>query len=410
MVASVLTDSQQRFYESYFVVRQPVFMAKRKLWGHELLFRSATGAADGQGSASLAIVDGLPMMLEGLPAQCRIMFDMTREMLDSQSPLMLPKDRFVVTVGDGVREVEGLQDVLADLVAQGHVLALEYGGQPDLAPLLRLAGIVKIDFVRFQEEWQREDMVKRVQATAQAGIQLLAGNLESFDDYEMAREMGYVLFEGPFFQKPELVEGRSVDVHDQSRLQLLGALAADKDRKTLERIIMRDAALTYRLLKYVNSCVFPPHNPLTTVAQAITYMGLAVLQKWLMVAVVSKDLHNDMQLEVALLGTTRGYFFQWLAGRTGHDPDDAFMLGLFSSLEGLYNLPIAVLLEQIPLNGQVSTALCSNEGPLKDWIPMVAALECGQMEQAAALLGGLGVDDLRQASLNYQQAKALAQY
>ena len=88
----------------------------------------------------------------------------------------------------------------------------------------------------------------------------------------------------------------------------------------------------------------------------------------------------------------------------GQNVDSAFMLGLFSTLEALYDLPFEVLLYHISLPDDVNEALCNNIGKLSKCIPIAICLENGDLLQADRLLASIGIDDIKKAAAKYQEA------
>lgn len=415
---SILSPEKHNFYENYFVARQPVFTASGRCWGYELLFRSPANTlrADfscGSFASSQVIVDGLPMILSDIPGGCKALINMPADMLRDRISLALPKERCVIEILETVEPDPDILRELASLKSRGYILALDdYTGQPELRPFLDLVNIVKVDFREVTSTADRVELCAALKLLKGPPRLVLAEKVETREEYELAKRYGYRLFQGYFFQKPELVEDRKVPLHTESRLRLLHGLATlELTPKELKQLISRDTALSYRLLKFINSAAWPPHVPIQTVPHAIAYMGTSPLKKWLMATIIADNHSSDLKIELALLGTTRGYFFKWLASEIHKpDEDDAFMLGLFSTLEGLYEAPFERLLARIPLPPDVMDALCFKTGPLSTWIGLAEALERGELLQASEQLAEIGFNSLETAALKYQEAYVLAQY
>ena len=414
---SMRSPEKHNFYENYFVARQPVFTASGKCWGYELLFRSPANTFRADFScdsfaSSQVIVDGLPRMLSDISAGCKARSNLSRDMLRDRISLALTKERCVIEILENVEAVPDILRELASLRARGYILALDdYAGQPHLRQVLDMVDIVKVDFRAVTDAAERMELCAALKLL-RGQPRVLAEKVETREEYEVAKKYGCSLFQGYFFQKPELVGDRKVPLHAESRLRLLHALATrELEPKELEQLISRDTALSYRLLKFINSAAWPPHVPIRTVAHAIAYMGTSPLRKWLMATIIADNRSSDLKLELALLGTTRGYFFKWLASEVhGPDEDDAFMLGLFSTLEALYDVPFEKLLERIPLPPDIMNALCFREGPLSSWLGLAEALERGDLRQASGLLARIGCSRLETVSAKYQEAHEFAQY
>lgn len=415
---TVLSPEKHIFYERYFVARQPVFTASGRCWGYELLFRDPTNMlqADIQCdsyASSQVLVDGLPMLLNTIPSQCKALINMSTNMLRERAAIALPKERCVIEILENVAPEPDILSELTRLKSQGYILALDdYVGQPRLESFLDLADIVKVDFRQMSATPDRVKLCATLKSLKGPRKLILAEKVESREEYDLAKKCGYDLFQGYFFQKPELMKDRKVPLHTESKLRLLHALALrELAPEELEQLISRDTALSYRLLKFVNSAAWPHHIPIQSVARAVAYMGTDPLQKWLMATVIADNHSSGLKMELALLGAARGYFFKWLASEV-HKPseDDAFMLGLFSTLEALYDAPFKTLLAHIPLSPDIMETLCFKTGPLKAWVELAEALERGDLPRASEPLARIGFDRMETAALKYQEAHALAQY
>lgn len=413
----ILPPERRNFYENYFVARQPIFSATGACWGYELLFRSAASRnraqfADGSQASAQVIADGLALILPDIQQTCKALVNMPEEMLRNRLSIALPKEKCVIEVLETVEPLPEILSELRYLKALGYRIALDdFTGQNELTPFLALSDIVKVDFVGIPSAEQRETIVQTLR-TLKNTPQILAEKVETREEFALAQRCGYDLFQGFFFQKPELVSGRKVDLHAESKLQLLNTLASSEvTNSRLEKLIVRDTALSYRFMRFVNSSMWPHSAPVQTVSAAIRYIGLNPLRKWLMTTILADNNTSPMKQELALLGATRGYFFQWIASRIyTQGVDSAFMLGLFSTLEALYDLPFEMLLSHISLPDDVTDALCNNAGKLSKCIPIAICLENGDLLQADRLLASIGIDAIKKAAAKYQEAILVAGY
>lgn len=413
----ILPPERRNFYESYFIARQPIFSPKGGCWGYELLFRSSTNRnraqfTDGSQASAQVIADGLALTLPDIQQPCKALVNMPEEMLRNRLSIALPKEKCVIEVLETVPPLPEIMSELRYLKALGYHIALDdFTGQDELTPFLALSDIVKVDFIGIKTGEQHEKIVRTLRKL-ETIPQILAEKVETREEFAFAKRCGYDLFQGFFFQKPELVSGRKVDLHSESKLQLLNTLASSEvTNRSLEKLIVRDTALSYRFMRFVNSSMWPHSAPVQTVSAAIRYIGLNPLRKWLMTTILADNNPNPMKQELALLGATRGYFFQWIASRMyPQGVDSAFMLGLFSTLEALYDLPFEALLSHISLPDDVTEALCMSSGRLGTCIPIAISLENGDLLEADRLLASIGIDDIKKASAKYQEAILIAGY
>ena len=343
--------SNLQIYEYYYIARQPIFTTSGKCWGWELLFRNAEDLSKAiftseTGATSQVIVDGLVQICSDLKPNSKLLINFPAEMIDRYFSMIIPKNQCILEILETVRPTDSVLKEIQAIKSLGYLLALDdYVGSDFHRDFLRFVDILKIDFKELSTNEQKSS-VYNVAKRINKSLLLLAEKVEDKEEYEVAKKCGYDLFQGFFFQKPELVRGRKVPLHAKSRVSFLHILSSrDLTRQELEKILQHDTALSYRLLKYVNSAVFPQHKAIQNIQQAISYLGLVPVQRWIVCCMLAASCSNEIKSELAFLGSTRGYFFQWIASKNKKlNTSDAFSLGLFSTLVALYEFPFHMLL------------------------------------------------------------------
>lgn len=403
-------SSTYKIYQYYYIARQPIFTSSGICWGWELLFRNAEDLSKAiftseTGATSQVIVDGLVQICSDLKPNSKLLINFPAEMIDRYFSMIIPKNQCILEILETVRPTVNVLNEIQAIKSLGYLLALDdYVGDEFHRDFLKLVDIVKVDFKELSTNEQKISVYTAAKKINNS-LLLLAEKVEDNEEYKFAKKCGYDLFQGFFFQKPELIKGRKVPLHTKSRVSFLQILSSrDLTKQELEKILQHDTALSYRLLKYVNSAVFPQHKPIQNIPQAILYLGIIPLQKWILCCVLADSCNNEIKSEVAFLGSVRGYFFQWIASKNKKlNASDAFSLGLFSTLEALYEFPFHVLFDAVPLQDDIINALSFNSGPLVDWMLMIKAIESDDMLVAFELLKKLNVDDPCQAVRKYQE-------
>ena len=129
------------------------------------------------------------------------------EQLVAVRPLPLPADRVVIELLEDQEVDDELVAVARELVGDGFSLALDdFVYDPSLEPLLELADVVKLDVLALGADGTREQL-SRVRGR---GVRLLAEKVETHAEFALCRSMGFELFQGYFYARPELVSGRGV--------------------------------------------------------------------------------------------------------------------------------------------------------------------------------------------------------
>lgn len=187
---------------------------------------------------------------------------------------------------------------------------------------------------------------------------------------------------------------------DMSRLRMLKLLALivnDADTCEIEEIFRQEPKLAYGLLRLVNSAAMALRDPITSFSQAIALLGRKQLQRWLQLLVYA-DPNNEQRVNPLLLvAATRGRLLELLAGSAPpREPegnaDTAFMIGAFSLLDVLFDLPMQEVLSQLPLPDYAQAALAEQRGPLGRLLAALAAADQRELASAAQQLGELGID------------------
>ncbi|MFV0421252.1 EAL and HDOD domain-containing protein [Oleidesulfovibrio sp.] len=391
-----------------WVARQPVFTADAKIWGYELLSRVCPEnicrpSADAVVATSSVIFDGYEMVAPALKLHERVLINYSAEMLLDDVPTMLPADVCAVEVLEDVSPSPEIIHALSTLKAAGYFIALDdYVGQQSAQPLLHLADLVKVDVLgRSPEEIARD-----VSLIKEHGCTTLAEKVEDQAMFELCKKLGFDLFQGFFFCKPQLLEKQKLTSSESIKTRLLARLAAkDYNMTDIAEIIQVDAALTTRLLRHLNSAYYALPSRVSSVQQAATMLGQRKLHQWLCVALLSEMDSFPLSRHVAMLAAQRGKFLELVCrrGRCSLPPSELFMLGLFSLLAVLLSVPVSVMTENLPLDADLLNALQRSDSPLLPWLLFAEAYERGNWQVVAALAKQLGING-EELSENYSEA------
>ena len=362
-----------------FIARQPIFDATRTLQGYELLFRNSARNRFSGGDpefASKKVIDtavmvGLDLLSEGQS----LLLNCTHDLVVDGYPTLFPPDLTVIEVLESVEPDASLVAALQELKAAGYRIALDdYVDQPRFAPLVELAAIIKVDFRATPVELRRR-MVDRY---GKDGRQLLAEKVETDEDFAAAADMGYSLFQGYFFCRPNMMTARKLPVLPDTRFRVERALAASRlDLIEIEQLVKSEPALCYRLLRYLASPGFYLQTEIRSILQALALLGEEELRRWLLLisAVITADAEpNPLLVSTAL---ARARFAELLAPYTGMPAPALFLLGLFSRMDAIANRPLPQILDEVVLPVEVRQALREQKNQLWRCHQIVVAYESG---------------------------------
>ncbi|WP_432735388.1 EAL and HDOD domain-containing protein [Maridesulfovibrio sp. FT414] len=375
-----MTADSELFLDSFFVARQPVFDSGHSIWGYELLFRNSaesTSAAIGNEdtATSQVIADGFGLIQEDLKKGQRLLVNFPRNMLLENAADLLPPDVCVVEILEHVDPEPDVVQALKKLKENGYVLALDdYVGQKGVEPFLELADIVKVECLGAG----REELADIASYLKKYNVTLLAEKVEDNEMFGYCKELGFELFQGFFFSRPEIIPGKKISSSNLIRMQLLKSISGDDfDVSDLARVINSDVSISYRLLRFMNSPSFGLPHTVKSIKQVIALIGYKKLAGWLRVIILSDMCSGPAGNELAFLSIKRAKFLELLAleNKKGCLPADSmFLMGLLSLLDVLMGRPMEELMSELPIGEELVNAL-TKKSSCGFWLDLVEAFE-----------------------------------
>ena len=401
-----------------FVARQPIFDATREVIGYELLFRdglaNAFSGIDGteatrQVMLNTFVLFGLHRLTTGRPA----FVNFTREALLGGMATLFPTHSLVIEVLETVEEDPEVVEQCYKFRDLGYTIALDdFTDIKGHEALIECADIIKVDFSLVARE-QRRDLATYFKNRK---VRLLGEKVETYDDFREAQDVGYALFQGYFFARPEVLNRADVPGRRTHHVRLLRELQRPKvNVNDVEAIIKQDLALSYRLLRYINSSLFGLRSEIQSVRHALLLMGEDDVRRWATLAALS-SIANDKPPELIELGLARARFCENLRPMLGQEPEAAeelFLLGLFSVLDACMDISMQDALKELAVPARVKGALTGVKGKLRDVLDLVLAFEIADWEAIDAKAKGLDRNALigaHLASLDWARAACNTQY
>ncbi len=382
-----------------FVARQPILDRRKKVFGYELLFRSGPenlfSFADADLASSRLMDEGLNVIgLDSLTYGRPAFINMTRKLLVADYASLLPHDRTVLEV---LETVEPDAEVIAACIMlkqSGYLLALDdFVWRPELDPLVHLANILKIDF-QATDSALRGELVRRF---APEGIQMLAEKVETLEEFQEAWSLGYSLFQGYFFCRPEMIMQKDIPGYKLNHLRFLQEFSRPElDMKKLEGILKRELSLAVRLLRYLNSAAFGLRSKVSSLKHALALLGERNLRKWAYLVAMA-GLGKDKPEELVITSLFRARFSELIGTeiRSKEMEADLFLVGMLSMMEPLTGRPLPEILEGLSLSEEIKKALLTGGTRLGRALELVTAYERGAWDKIPETAHGVGVQEQR---------------
>jgi c-di-GMP-related signal transduction protein len=346
--------------------RQPVLSSELRLFGYEVLYRSAQlGTIDVSdpdvATATVSVHAVLDVGLDVMAGTAQVFFNVTPAVLSQRLYEFLPSNRVVLDVNANAHDGGTLEQDIRRAKESGYRIALDdFAPTSPSAELAALADVIKIEVA----ELTADQLVRIADSVARPGVRLLAEHVESRELYTSCVKCGFDLFQGFFFARPELVVGSHVPPDRALVLRLLAELQnPEATVESLERLVVANTALSYKVLRYVNSALHGVPNPIQSIRHAITMLGPDRLRTCAsMLLLAGLDAKPQALILAALL---RARFCQLIGGRIGQeDAQKLFTVGLLSMMDAFLDRPLDELLKNVPLAADVRGALLYRGGAL----------------------------------------------
>jgi EAL and modified HD-GYP domain-containing signal transduction protein len=292
---------------------------------------------------------------------------------------------------------------LASARRKGYTVALDdFILNCDSSPFLDVADIIKVDLL----ETPLREIEALSAAAREKGITLLAEKVETKEVFNEAKKLGFALFQGYFFCQPEIISGKEIPAGTLTLLKLVAEMnRPDVDFQTIERLVAKDVAITYKLLSHLNSAWYGLKSPVASLKDALRMLGLDEIRRLIGLIVMSKIASNAPD-ELLRTSAIRGRLCELAVQHSSldTDPSELFTMGIFSLIDTILNRPMTEVLGHLPLSSATVTALTEGTGPQAPFLRLARAFERGQwveMTQAARaihlpenLIGNLIIDTL----------------
>ncbi|UWZ86936.1 EAL and HDOD domain-containing protein [Occallatibacter riparius] len=346
-----------------YLARQPIFDMRGRVYAYELLFRSGP-ETEFRGSSLDAtrtmidntVVFGVRMLTGGLPA----FVNCTTDALEGKLVEALPPGMAVLEILEDVKPTPKVLSACRRFKKGGYRIALDdFTWQPEMEPLIGLADYIKIDFRSTDAEARRQTLARLSNFSGA----LIAEKVESHQEYEQARREGFTLFQGYFFCKPFLITRRKVPANHVAHMQLLQAMQQQPlDLQRVCELVKRDASLTYRVIRLANSAIMASRQEVTSIKSAIVKIGDDQFRRIAWLAIAS-EFNAGRPEEILRMAFIRARFCELGSIGTNFEPSQAYLLGLFSMLPAMLQLPMEDAIRELSLSEPLRTALLRDDRP-----------------------------------------------
>lgn len=378
-----------------FIARQPILNTQQEIIAYQLLFRDSAEAksaviADTDDVSARVLVNTLSDIgTQGLLEDKLAFILVDSKLLNNELLELLPPSKTVLELLDSVVLNEETLQRCQSLRQAGYKIAVR--DNPDLhietnSHINRLVDYVKIDVHKIGVE-QAEVRFKSYQLLLK---KMIAEKVETREIFETCKKIGFQFVQGFYFAQPQMFTAKVINPAFMTVMELLNLVSKDVDMKSIEDAFKRDPALSFKLLRYINSVGFGLSCEIQSIRHALTVIGTKQLFRWLTLLMVTAG-QNSISSALMKTSITRGRLTELLGksyfGKA--DQDNLFTIGVFSLLDVMLGMPMHEVLSKIDLPEVLSEALLNRQGVYGPFLSLTEACEAGNEEKLKQVAGDL---------------------
>ena len=361
-----------------FVGRQAIFDREMEVFGYELLYRDGMGDdaqfADGdEATAQVMVNTFLEFGIDHIVGNGQAFVNFTGNFFLNHTYEVLPPDAVVLEVLESIEPTPAMLQALGHAREKGYKIALDDFVMKDShRALVELADFVKVDILACSPD----DIQGQLQQLQSYPVRILAEKIEDQEMFERCLKLGCEFFQGYFFCKPQIMEGKSLSSNRMAIILLLAKLQDPQiDLRELDELVKSDLALSRQLLQYVNSASVGLPRTVDSISQAVCLVGTERMRHWASLLVLANMGWKPSELmRVALI---RAHMCELVSEAQGGSAEQGFTVGLFSVLDAYFDCPMDQLLKDLPLAPEIQAALLEREGLLGKILTNVIWFEHG---------------------------------
>jgi EAL and modified HD-GYP domain-containing signal transduction protein len=381
--------TQDSTNETVYVARQTIVSKDCGTVGYELLFRNGTSNSfpdmcPDEATSRLITDAQLDIGIEKLVGEHRAFINFTEKSLLDKFPEYFNKEKIVVEIVETVTPSADVVAACMQLKDQGYRLALDdFDFSSKWSELSKLVDIIKVDI----EGMDRDTLATRVREIRTDDVELVAERVETHEQFEFCKELGFDYFQGYFFSKPEIMPNRTIPSDRLSMVQLMAETSKHPmEFEKISEMISRDVGITFRLLKFINCPIFCGYAEIKSLDHALAYLGEKELRKFICLMAMAA-IGSDKPAALLSLASVRARHAELLMRGLDEQASagKAFLCGLFSLIDAVMNDTLPNIFASLPLDLSIKEALMGSEDTLGKVLHLVLAYENGNWKQVTDL-------------------------
>ncbi len=355
-----------------YTARQAILNRKQHVVAYELLYRDSPenifpNIDPHEATAKVVMQTHLNQGLAPITDHKPALINFGEQSLIDGLPLLLPKKQVMIEILETVTPSDQVFQACKALYHQGYHLALDdFVYRPEWSRFFNLIKLIKFD-IQLTPLEKIAPLIAKIKQRKK--LKILAEKVETKEEFEQAKRLGFNYFQGYYFCKPEMGTSSDLETNQPILLNLMQeSLRTPININKIAAYFEHDSSLSYKLLKFVNSGILPITQQMDSIKKAVIYLGDLQIKKLILLMATGIIAANKPK-ELTRIAIVRARFCELIALKVLPGQSEAcFIVGLFSLLDAMLDKPLAEVLTNLSLADEVMQALVSTKPSLLKYV------------------------------------------
>lgn len=380
-----------------FIVRQPIKGLDGATFGYEIMFNLDSDSYNQNENGDYAVAETISSFLlqnsEKMATEGIMFMAFTPNLLFRNTPNLFNKDELVIQIEDNIIVHPLAQKLIERYKEQGYRICInDFQFIPRYFALLDYVDYIKVNINMITDATSLNNILKLGKGFNKKCI---VTGIDNEMLFEKAKQVPADYYQGSYVAEAMVTKTGKMEYLQSNFFQLVVAVTKDEpDIDEIEGIIVRDASLTYALLRMVNSVHYALRHRTASVKQALMVLGINQLKHWVYLLSFDQVNADKATEEVLRISFLRANFCEELYGQIKGleiTKSDAYLMGMFSTIDALVDAPVEEVVQEIPVSDEVKKAIVSQEGVCGDLYKLVLSYEKADWKNIVLYADKLGI-------------------
>lgn len=365
-----------------YLGRQAILDRHNEVYAYEILFRSsnenkANFTSNVEATSTVMHYAFSAIGLDKTLGDTFGLINIDERMLHDDIITLLPSDKIGIELLGPIKNENATLARIKKLKKQGFKISWDnLTTMEEVRAFLPYLDFVKIECAHIQPK-ELITVVKTLKLYPH--IKITAKKVENKIFADMLFNLGFDLFQGFYYSKPEILETQQITPSDDVIAKILHLVDNNATTKQIIDTLKESMSLCISLLLLVNSIALKKDEPIYSLIQAVDTLGKEHLKRWLQIFLLSSSKKQHPELDNLLkLAISRGIFIERMAKSVGGNEADqaaGYMTGMLSLVDVIMGIPLEQLLKKLPLDEVVIEALTERKNILGQFLNVVERME-----------------------------------